>query len=236
MSQNIDISLLLPTRQRPEQLKRFYESAMDTADKPFNIEVVVYIDKDDRSYDTLRLPRMAKIKGERIVLSEMWNRCWKIAKGDIFGHMGDDIVFKTKGWDTEVKNAIDSFPKKIGFVWGDDKNDQSQQNEFGTHGFIHRNWTDVIGRFVPPYYESDYNDTHFNDVSKELGVQKYLHHVVTEHYHYTVGKAEMDQNTEERLERHTRQKPEEIYYSQEKRIERLDEVEKLRQFIENGSV
>jgi hypothetical protein len=172
---------------------------------------------------------MAKIKGERIILSEMWNRCWKIAKGEYFGHMGDDIVFKTKGWDTEIKNAIDSFPKKIGFVWGDDVNDQSQHYEFGTHGFVHKNWTDVIGRFVPPYYSSDYNDTHFNDVSKELGVQKYLHHVVTEHMHYTVGKPRWTRTPKigwPGIPETSRRK---FINSQEKRIERLDEIEK--QFI-----
>jgi hypothetical protein len=57
MSPNIKISLLLPTRQRPEQLKRFYDSAMSLANKPYEVEVVVYIDKDDRSYNHLKTPQ-----------------------------------------------------------------------------------------------------------------------------------------------------------------------------------
>ena len=205
---------------------------MDKADEPEQVEVVAYVDDDDSSYAGLKLPRLTLIRGPRIVLSEEWNKCWEKAKGKIYGHMGDDIVFRTRGWDTEVIKAIAAFPAQIGVVWCNDANDESQRNEFGTHCFIHKNWTDVTGRFLPPYFASDYNDTWLNEVSKELGKQNYLHHVITEHMHFSVGKSEMDENTRERLERHTRQNPEAIYNSREKRIERLEEVERLRQYVE----
>jgi hypothetical protein len=226
------VSLLLPTRQRRERFIGFYNSAMQTADNPQRVEVVAYVDDDDSSYDGLKLPRLTLVRGPRVVLSEMWNKCWENAKGTIYGHMGDDILFRTKGWDTEIVNAINSFPNKIGLVWGDDLNDESQRNEFCTHGFIHKNWTDVTGRFVPPYFSSDYNDTWFNDVSKGIGKQRYLHHVKTEHMHFSLGKSEMDQNTRDRLERHQRDRPEEIYRSRSCRIERADEIERLRQRAE----
>lgn len=229
------ISLLLPTRQRRERFVGFYNSAMETADSPEQVEVVAYVDNDDNSYDGLKLPRLTLVRGPRIVLSEMWNKCWENAKGTIYGHMGDDILFRTKSWDTEIINAIDSFPAKIGFVWCNDVSDESQRNEFGTHGFIHKNWTDVIGRFLPPYFASDYNDTWLNEISKSLGKQKYLHHIITEHMHVSLGKSEMDDNTRERLERHARTKPEDIYNSREKAIERLDETEKLRQYVEQNT-
>lgn len=230
------ISLLLPTRQRPDNLLRFYESAMSTAEDPDSVEVVCYIDEDDNSYDHIEFPNLVKVRGNRkhddiVNLSVMWNKCWNEATGDIFGHMGDDIVFRTIGWDTAVREAINARPGKIAFVWCNDYSDESNRNDFGTHGFVHRNWTDVIGRFVPPYFASDYNDTWFNDVSRELNVQTYLHHHVTEHMHYSIGKSEIDQNTRERLDRHASQKPDEIYNSHEKKQERLDEVEKLRGYI-----
>lgn len=230
------ISLLLPTRQRPEQLTRLYESAFNTADNPEMLEVVVYIDEDDGSYDKIEFPHLVKVIGGRehdgiVNLSVMWNRCWSEATGTIFHHCGDDIVFRTQGWDTDVRNAINARPGKICFVWCNDVSPESQRHEFGTHGFVHKNWTDTIGRFVPPYYASDYNDTHFNDVSKALGVQTYLHQHITEHMHYSLGKAEIDRNTRDRLDRHAAQKPEQIYKSQEKQDERQEEIEKLREFI-----
>lgn len=226
------ISLLLPTRERPEQFKRFYHSAMDTADKPGRIEVAIYVDDDDNSYDGIDFYNLKKVRGERIVLSEMWNKCWDVATGDIFGHMGDDIVFRTEGWDSAIEEAINARPGKICFVWCNDVSPESQRNEFGTHGFVHRNWTNIIQRFVPPYYASDYNDTHFNDVARALGVGTYLHNHITEHMHYSLGKAEKDQNTLDRLDRHASTKPKQIYYSEEKKLEREEEIQKLRQFID----
>lgn len=230
------ISLLLPTRQRPEQFQRFYESALNTADKPKEIEVVVYIDDNDGSYDSYNPKQLVKVRGPRefdglVNLSKMWNKCWETASGQYFGHMGDDIVFRTKSWDSAIKSVINDRPKKICFAWCNDYTDESYRNNFGTHGFIHKNWTDVVGRFVPPYFASDYNDTWFNDVAEALGVRTYLHEYITEHMHHSIGKAPMDKNTEERLQRHAAQKPDEIYNSREKRLERYAEIEKLREFI-----
>lgn len=230
------ISILLPTRQRPDGLKRVYESAMATADSPKDLEVVCYIDENDGSYDNVDLPRLTKVIGPRefdgvVNLSIMWNKCWQNATGDIFMHCGDDIVFRTQGWDTAVKEAINARPGKIAFVWCNDVSPESQRHEFGTHGFVHKNWTSVVGRFVPPYFASDYNDTWFNDVARALGVTTYLHNFLTEHMHYSLGKAEIDQNTKERLNRHAATRPEEIYNQQEMQDERAAEVEKLRNFI-----
>lgn len=230
----IVFSLLLPTRQRPGNMVRLYESVMGTADKPETVEIVCYIDNDDQSYDALECPRLVKIRGPRtfdgkVNLSEMWNACWRAARGDYFMHAGDDLVFKSPHWDTLIKEAIDARPGKICFAWGNDFQPDSQRNVFGTHGFIHRNWTDVVGRFVPPYFVSDYNDTWLNDVGEALHVRTYVHNVWTEHMHYSLGKAEVDENTKERLERHNQDNPEKIY--QDKAEERQAEIEKLREFI-----
>jgi hypothetical protein len=226
------ISLLLPTRQRRKELIRFWTSAMNMADQPSDVEVVAYVDHDDVStYEGLKLRGLTFIIGPRIVLSEGWNECWRAAKGEYFMHCGDDLVFRSKGWDTAFTEAIDAYPGKIAFVWGDDLNSDSQRNEFGTHGMVHKNWTDVVGRFVPPYFESDYNDTWFNDVAQTLNVRRYLHDVKTEHMHFSLGKSDMDNNTKERLVRHERQQPDRIYNSLEKQAERALEVERLREFI-----
>lgn len=231
----VSISLLLPTRQRPTQLIRLAQSVLDTADNPDEIELVTYIDYSDKSYSRLPIPMNWKIvRGPRYIdgkvnLSIMWNKCWEKASGEYFMHCGDDIVFRTKSWDTKVKEAIDSHAGKIAFVWGNDKTPEAQANVFGTHGFIHKNWTDAIGRFVPPYFVSDYNDTWFNDVARLVNVAHYLPDVWTEHMHHSVGKAEVDKNTRERLKRHKLDDPALIY--SQTQDERHEEAEKLRRVI-----
>lgn len=233
------ISLLLPTRQRPEQLIRLYDSVMNTADRPMNVELVVYVDDDDDSYDSIdlkRYPQLRIIRGPRhhdgqVNLSIKWNECWKVARGEIYMHCGDDIVFRTRSWDSQVAEAINARPGKIALVWGNDWELGTSRGEFGTHCFIHKNWTDVVGRFLPPYFVSDYNDTWLNDVGEALKVRSPLDNMWIEHMHHTRGKAVMDQNTEERLKRHDMYHPDELYQEPKLVAERYQEIEKLREFI-----
>jgi len=229
------ISLLVPTRKRRKEFLRFYNSAMEMADNPEDVEVVAYVDEDDSTYKNIDLPRLKFVSGERVVLSEMWNICWKNATGPYFGHMGDDIVFKSRGWDTNVKEAIDKYPGKIAFVWGDDMAPTGRQQVFGTHGFVHKNWTDVTGRFVPPYFVSDYNDTWFNDVADKLEIGEYLPQVKTDHIHYIWGKTGQDETTRDRLYRHQQEDPEGLYYSPEMEWERDQEAFALRMAIEKAT-
>ncbi len=221
------ISLLVPTRNRPDNLKRFYESAMATANLPKAVEVVAYVDDDDDSYD-FSLPRLRYVRGPRIVLSKMWNKCYDIALGPIYGHMGDDIIFRSDNWDALIKNIFNSFEDKILFVHGDDMSDVHRSN-FGTHGFIHKNWVDAVGYFVPPYFSSDFNDTWLNDVANALDRRVYIDAVKTEHMHYVFNKAEKDQTHEERLARHANDRVDEIYAA--KKSEREADVEKLRKVM-----
>lgn len=222
------ISLLVPSRGRPEMLKRMYDSAMDTASNPDEVEVVTYIDNDDDSYNELEARNLVKVRGERIVLSQMWNECQTMAIGYYYGHMGDDVIFRTKGWDEQI---IYSFPEdKIAFVHGCDGSDQDNIG-FGTHGFIHRNWVKAVGYFVPPYFSCDYNDTWLNDVSDMIGRHVFVEDVLIEHMHPAWKKRETDQTDNERIDRGSRDNVKELYES--KWQERNLDATKLREFIAN---
>ena len=47
------ISVILPSRGRPEQLYRCIASALSLSARPTLIEFIVYIDDDDSSYDEM---------------------------------------------------------------------------------------------------------------------------------------------------------------------------------------
>jgi glycosyltransferase involved in cell wall biosynthesis len=216
------ISILIPTMNRPENIKRIYKSAMATAD-PDNIEFVIYIDEDDRSYDGIEFKRLRKVIGPRIVLSEMWNKCYEVATGPIFMHCGDDIIFRTQGWDKIVEETFESFPDNIVFVFG---NDGSPHNgSFGTHGFIHKDWVDAVGYFVPPYFSSDFNDTWLNDVARMIGRHQHIP-ILTEHMHPDLDKGPLDITHKERIERHQKDNVGEIYTN--KLPERQADADKLK--------
>lgn len=228
------ISILVPTRGRPENIKRLYKSVCDTAFDSSQIEFVFYVDEDDKtSFDTIKsLGGIPVLVGPRIILSKMWNECAAIARGDIMMHCGDDIIFRSQHWDKLVIEKFDESKDKILFVHGDDGHWGGQ---FGTHGFIHKNWMDTVGYFVPPYFSSDYNDTWLNEVANIIKRRVYIPEIVTEHMHFNImdeqgrPKGALDQTHADRIQRHNEDGVEEIYKSKE--VERVADVEKLLVFI-----
>ena len=207
-----------------------WNSALKKSSSQDKLELSLYIDDDDMATQGV-LPKLGgdfrMAFGPRIVLSEMWNVAYKNATGDILMHCGDDIIFRTEGWDETVRSAFNEFNDRILFAFGDDG---WHGSGFGTHGFVHRNWVDTLGYFVPPYFSSDFNDTWLNEVAAMIGRKKYIP-IYTEHMHPMFGKGPNDQTHVERMERHNRDKVDEIYAS--KFPEREADSRKLMEFIKN---
>lgn len=191
------ISLLVPSRGRSESFIKMIFSAFKLATHSKQLEVICYRDEDDNDFYG-NFEQVTFLRGERILLSEMWNRCYEHSRGDILMHCGDDIVFMTPGWDSIVRKTFMEAPDPYIFVHGDDLGPHGQT--FGTHGFLHRRWIEELGYFVPPLFSSDWNDVWLNEVAEMIG-RRVLIPIVTEHNHYTFGKSERDQTYREREER-----------------------------------
>jgi hypothetical protein len=210
------------------------ESALETAD--VEPSFIFYVDDNDPTRDeTLAIIHELGglfMSGPRVVLSEMWNVCAQLAQDEILMHCGDDIVFRTPHWDTLVSNVFDNeWPDKIGVVHG---RDGFQDQRLATHGFYHRRWIEVLGRLVPPYFSSDYNDLWNTEVADAVGRRRYIPEIYTEHMHPVAGKAELDQTHQERLTRHTTDNVEALYTTLVH--ERLTDIAKLRSAITNYAV
>ena len=228
------ISILVPSRGRPDWLQRTVATAFMTAVHPRRIEFVIYLDEDDARLESYTLQLRFAMKSEfeanlrmivkpRALLSECWNVCAKKAKGEILMHCGDDLTFDTPGWDGMVRQAFDEVPDKILFAYGNDLGPHGET--FGTHGFIHRRWMETVGYFVPPLFSSDWNDVWLNDVAKMIKRHRLLP-FVTEHHHYTFGKAPRDETHAEREERGARDQVVELFKKTEK--ERKQDAAKLK--------
>ncbi len=233
---NIKFSVLCPTRNRPTNMDKLSESIFSLAKNPKEIEIVFYIDSDDdrslaKAIELEEKYNIQHIIGERIVLSQMWNECYNICKGEYLFHCGDDIIMRTPNWDNIVESKFLEFDDRIAFVYGDDMN-HAMPDDFGTHGFLHRNWVTTVGYFVPPYFSSDFNDTWLNEVGK--GISRHFKvGIVTEHFHPGIGKAEWDQTHLERVTRHKEDNVELIY--ENKDSERKQDCLKLLRFIDQFS-
>lgn len=219
------ISILLPTRGRLNNMRRLTTSVLDTADNPEDIEFIVYVDDDDNSYDTWHYPKNVKLyQVERQTLALYYNAAYEKATGPIYMLGSDDVIFHTKGWDTKVQNAFDQYSDKILLVYGDD-GDPNKEKRFGTLPFIHKNWVEAVGRFLPPYFSGDFVDTWLNEMADGVG-RKVMIDIFTEHMHPAFGKAPDDPTYAEKWTKHFRDDMPGVYAS--KADERQSDIEKLK--------
>ena len=205
------ISILCPTRNRPEQLAEMMESALNMSLKPNQIEFCLYIDVDDSSYDDLVLPNnVMVVRGPRMWLSMMYNALLTAAKGEYLFWSGDDVDFKTYGWDEELRTAITKFSSKIGVVHVNDMATTYPQ-KYATIGMVHRNWVGAFGYVFTPHLRDNGIDFWISNVSNQINRRVYLPQVKVEHKQYRQGKASIDKTYMDRIDDHKTYNPIKIY-------------------------
>ena len=221
------IAVVLPTRNRPKQLKEFITSIFLNAYNPNIIKVYLYVDDDD----TLTIPSIKKYvekypnrvvihQGPRIIHSDIANKLFPLIQEDIFFLGGDDLIIRTPGWDNVVIQAFAQIPDKIALLYGDDLSPDPNLKFLATHPILHRRWVEAVGYLTPPYFSSDYADTWLNFIADVIG-RKFKLTMVNEHMHYTFGKSEMDNTYKESRVRFSETKPSVIYNN--KLSERLED-------------
>jgi hypothetical protein len=242
------ISILLPSRKRPENLRRFLNSVRDTLRGC--CEVIVGLDDDDPTIDAYRdvaicyapdaapFERVALRIGPQVILSEYWNILARLAMSDIFWLAEDDTVYLTPGWDQMVQQAFDECPDKVLHVHGADL-PPYEETTFGNSGAVHRVWLETLGYVQSPaYFCGDYGDSWRNDLANRIGRNKYLPFAVEHKHPYKTGDPKFDMPVDDTyLERREREKvndPKTVFDQTE--AERIRDADKLRAVIEKFSV
>lgn len=228
------ISLILPTRQRPDRMERLWSSVKNTIKSQDYIELCFYIDEDDelsinKIKEMCQDKRIKYMIGPRIVLSDTWNKAYEnLATGDIIMLCADDIVFRTKNWDEYIRNEFLKYEDKILYVY---TKDGYADELWGTHPFVSRKWIELVGYFLPPYFPCDFVDSWLNNLASKINRRVYLPNVYTEHMHPVVGKSEKDETFLEKEKYLKKMNLQKIY--NEKENERLKQANNLIKYIED---
>jgi len=193
----LSISLLLPTRHRLCLVERLFKSIKVTADNLAGLEVVLYVDEDDRESRGITFPglSMVKLVGTKEPMGKITDLCYEASHGQYVMLMNDDVIFRTQGWDNRVREAFLPFKDSIALVYG---NDLYQRGCVGTFPILSRTACEVMGGVCPEEYRCSHIDTHLSDIFRKLasmGYRRdvYLSDVIFEHMHYEVGKSDMDE-------------------------------------------
>ena len=190
------ISILLPTYKRTQRLRSMLDSVAETISGELSIEIVIYTDFDDLDtigeMDGLLLDYPALnlnfLVGEKAPIATCWNMCCEFAGANIYFLGADDLLFRTQNWDLFVIQRFDSGQDNLIMLHGDDG---YFGQEYGTHFFLHSDWVDAVGYFVPPWFAVNFVDTWLNEVANLIG-RRFFIDLKIEHMHPLSGKASSD--------------------------------------------
>lgn len=209
------ISILCPTRGRPNQLLEMIESATSKASKPENLEFCIYIDNDDPSYAHVNFGKHASqvkiLRGPRMWLSAMYNSLLTVATGEYFFWSGDDVEFLTECWDELIIQAFNKFPSKLAVIHVNDLA-TSYPQEFATIGAVHLNWVKLFGYIFTHHMRDNGIDFWISEVANRVNRRVYLSEVRIEHKQYRQGKVAIDKTYLDRLDDHQTYDPMKIYF------------------------
>lgn len=194
------ISILIPTLNRPDNMEKLSRSINDTSQKPELVEVAFGIHNDDKASieKAEQLNKELKIHVNGYVikrfednkphLSFFWNQLYEKTSGEILGYFGDDVIFKTPGWDEEVRKEFQK--DKSVMVSCNDIHIQRGRTAtlFFTHRFVH----EKIGYYMHPSFRRWFTDTFWDNVYRNAGKMKYREDIITEHFHPDVFPEKLD--------------------------------------------
>ncbi len=191
------ISLLLPSRGRPKQLKRLFDSIRKKTSDLSNVEIFLYLDEDDAH--NYNLPNssinLKKIVGPRMTMGAYNTACLKRSTNDVVILLNDDMVIRTDGWDRIILDLHNNIGDGVYLAYA---NDLYKKSRFCTIPILSRKTAELLLDPYPELYKGAFLDVHLFDIFKRLaktGHERiyYLDNVVFEHMHYRAGKADLDE-------------------------------------------
>lgn len=183
--------IIVPSRGRARGAAEMVQSVHRTAAGP--VRVVVAVDPDDPALpDYRRKVRELVVMPARIGYSASLNA---IARDvwddeDILGAFGDDVRFRTFGWDERVRSALAT----PGIAYGNDLvHAAGHPTAIWMSSVIARS----LGWLALPTSWHLWVDDAWKRLGQETGTLRYLPDLIVEHMHPVVGKAKMDRTYEE---------------------------------------
>ena len=188
-----EISIVIPSRGRPEKLLEMMNSVIDCASSPELIEFVLYLDNDETSDYEMFYKRAVIIKDDRAHMGKMFSACILKSSGKTIVICNDDVIVSTNKWDDIIYENLKSYDDNIFLMYPNDLNKGSALCTFPIFS------KELFLKF-PGILPGDLTliDLHLRDLFfqlKGLGINriKYLNNVVFEHLHYTLGKSSLDE-------------------------------------------
>lgn len=170
---DIIISLLLPTRGRPDRLGLVLDSIEKTVHQKDKVILNVYVDDDDvatlefscskgcrEGYHFLINWHVAGRTGSAgIMLDVLWKAS---SPADVYMCVVDDYTFTTPAWDEELRSIA---RKNTDGIWLAYPHDPISPGNV-TFVILGANWLDITGKYLTNYFPTWFDDVWLDQVSQ----------------------------------------------------------------------
>jgi hypothetical protein len=189
-----ELTVLVPSRGRPHNIARLIDAMNRTCRG--DTSLVVGVDSDDphldayRSFNECDVVIAPRLKGR---LVEWLNLLAGLhATSPCIGHIGDDNVPRTVGWDLRIIESL----REHQFCFGDDLDPGRPAGSLSLTVFMRSDVVKTLGYMGPPSLRHMYVDPVWFAWGQATSIE-FLPDVVLEHMHYTIaGKAPLDESYE----------------------------------------
>jgi hypothetical protein len=195
-----DLLLVVPSRGRPQNVDRLWTTMQATCRG--QTDLIVGLDEDDPQLAAYSMTGLDEDSEDLsggpgfVIESNLhqvvgWVNKLAVPQASNYryiGHIGDDNVPSTEGWDVSIMEALEKTP----FAFGNDLYPRTP-GSLCCHVFMRSEVVRKLGYFGPPGIKHMYVDVAWMAWGVKTGIT-YLHEVIIEHLHYTTGKAPADES------------------------------------------
>lgn len=186
-----DLAVLVPSRGRPGNIARLLDAMAMTCRG--DTHLVVGIDYDDTALNEY-LGFDCEVVIEEGLRHRLvhWLNLLALPRADQFkciGHIGDDNVPRTEGWDVRVVESLEEHR----FCFGNDLDPGRSPGSLSIHAFMQSDVVRQLGYMGPPSIQHMYVDPVWYAWGTATSIE-FLEDVVIEHLHYSLGKSPMDES------------------------------------------
>ncbi|GIH03431.1 hypothetical protein Rhe02_14980 [Rhizocola hellebori] len=231
-----DISVLCPTRERVSGLARLIGSMRRTAHDTTRIQVLCYVDSDDRLLEKYRAyasrnPYVKLIVGDPVGVPATWNALAREAKGDVLLMANDDQFYVDHGWDLAIDRTVaeydERYPDGVYCLYFDG----GQYSQGGADfPIVSRAWYEALGYYSTELFQQWQAERWIFDIAERIERLHPIPGVFVDHLHYQDYKAPFDATYQRhRLTREKSLADQALFHRMAPKREQ--EAERLRRFI-----
>lgn len=195
-----DMALIVPSRGRPQNIKRLVKGLIETQ---ADVDLYVGVDKNDPMQNDYLMMQVALGYPKLIInfslserdrfgstLNRLTNNAIEKDRYKYLAWCGDDHLPISKGWDKRYKEELD---KGAGIVYG---NDLVMGETIATQLAFTPDIPKALGYAVPTSFVHLFIDNYFMKLGEKIGGSVYIPDVIFQHLHPIAG-AKSDKTYEE---------------------------------------